>query len=149
MNDLSQRQCTHKTTHHQADNKKSIGDFYEQRARAWAEHSGLELVACNFYAPRLGEIDIIAKQSNTDRFGRTIQTLIFIEVRSRKLGQFTNSIESITPAKQRKIIQTAQYFVAQNPQFEQYDCRFDVIAFDHQEGIENAQWVQAAFLTQW
>lgn len=131
-----------------AKSKKAIGDEYEQRARAWVEQSGLTVIACNFHAPKMGEIDIIATQMDADKMGRVIQTLVFIEVRSRRLGQFASSTESITLAKQRKIIQAAQYFVMQNPQFERYDCRFDVIAFDRQGDDEHAEWIQAAFLAQ-
>lgn len=126
-----------------------IGDYYETLAVHQVLADGLTIVACNYHAPRLGEIDIIATQAHTDRLGRVLQTLVFIEVRARKLGKFANGVQSITPAKQRKIIRAAQHFVQHYPEFTNHDCRFDVMVFDH-DGVESAkaQWLRAAFLVE-
>lgn len=126
-----------------------IGDYYEALAVHQVLADGLTIVACNYHAPRLGEIDIIATQTHTDRLGRVLQTLVFIEVRARKLGKFANGVQSITPAKQRKIIRAAQHFVQHYPEFTNHDCRFDVMVFDH-DGVESAkaQWLRAAFLVE-
>lgn len=126
-----------------------IGDYYETLAVRQVLADGLTIVACNYHASRLGEIDIIATQTHTDRLGRVLQTLVFIEVRARKRGQFASGVQSITPAKQRKIIQAAQHFVQHHPEFANHDCRFDVMVFDHDGvGAVQAQWLRAAFLVE-
>lgn len=131
---------------------KRIGDVYETHACQMVQAKGLEIIARNYHAARLGEIDIIATEYRTDRAGRTIKTLVFIEVRARRHGRqvYALGAESITPTKQRKIIQAAQHFMQQHEQFADFDCRFDVIVFDeftkHSYAHHDGEWIQAAFL---
>lgn len=127
---------------------KAIGDFYENLAVAWVLIKGLKVVARNFHVSKVGEIDIIAEHEQMTVTGKQRQTLIFIEVRARKQGQFASSLESITPAKQRRIIQAAGHFLQQHPQFAHHDCRFDVIAFDGGAEDDTRQWIEAAFLAE-
>jgi putative endonuclease len=114
-----------------------------QQAEDWAldflRRQGFTLVAQNFHS-RLGEIDLIMSKD---------QLLIFCEVRTRKSSSFGGAAASVTPAKQRKISQTANQFIQSFPQFESYECRFDVIAIDlagkNAAQQQNVDWLEGAF----
>lgn len=125
---------------------KSIGDFYENQAVQWVLSENLTIVARNYNVPKIGEIDIIAQSVKTLPNGKAYKTLIFIEVRARKRGRFATSVQSITPAKQRKITQAAMKFVQDFDKFGEYDCRFDVMAFDYDDIGVSRQWIKSAFL---
>ena len=68
--------------------------------------------------------------------------LVFVEVRLRSHRQFANAAESVTPAKQRKIIKTAQLYLQQHQLTDKINCRFDVIAFGDNTDPE---WIKDAF----
>lgn len=102
---------------------KQIGDLAEQRALNYLLQHGLSLVHANFYS-RFGEIDLIMR----DREG-----YIFVEVKQRKAG-LNHAIESITPAKQRKLVKTAQYFLLQLGR--DVNCRFDAVVIGADNEIE-------------
>lgn len=80
--------------------------------------------------------------------------MVFIEVRQRKRSGFGDAALSITASKQRKVIKTAKYFLQQHPEYAQYDCRFDVIAYNtstkmssKEQLVDNQpEWLQGAFV---
>lgn len=105
----------------------------EQQALEQLQHAGLKLISKNFSCP-CGEIDLIM-QDRTE--------IVFIEVRYRKNKQFGGAEASITPSKQRKIRQTAAWFLNQQPHYQNYPCRFDIIALHQGETCGN--WIKQAF----
>jgi putative endonuclease len=105
------------------------GNDAEERAAAYLAERGLAILARNFRT-RLGEIDLVARDG---------ETLVFVEVRLRRPGPFGGALESITPAKQRRIRAAAQQYLqrlGREPR-----CRFDVVALDGDE----TKWLRAAF----
>lgn len=66
-------------------------------------------------------------------------TLVFVEVRQRASARFGGAAASVGPAKQRRIIFAARWFLARLPQ--PPACRFDVVAL---EG-PRIEWIRAAF----
>ncbi len=109
------------------------GHAIERLAEDWLTQQGLTLVERNFTL-RGGEIDLIMWQGNV---------LVFVEVRYRHSSDHGSGAESITAAKRRKLLRTAEYYLQQTfgnrPPF----CRLDVlsgsgdpICFD---------WIQNAF----
>lgn len=90
---------------------------------------GLHILARNFRC-RLGEIDLIAQEGDC---------LVFVEVRARQGSHFGGAGASITPAKQRRLLATAGYYLAGLPH--QPHCRFDAVLI---EG-EHIEWLQSAF----
>jgi putative endonuclease len=108
------------------------GNAAETRALSYLENRGLRLLQRN-YRSRGGEIDLIMQQDDT---------LVFVEVRYRKSSLFGSAAESVTRAKQRKLISTASQFL----QTRGLDtpCRFDVVGISgpHQTEIE---WIRNAF----
>ena len=107
------------------------GHQAEQQALLYLQEQGLELLYQNYYC-RYGEIDLIMRDK---------QTLVFIEVRYRKNNAFGGALASISQSKQRKIIATAAFFLAE--QQNEYHCRFDAVAID--DSATSPQWFQGAF----
>jgi putative endonuclease len=100
---------------------------------------GLRILQRN-YRQRYGEIDIIAWDG---------ATLAFIEIRSRQERDPNEALASVTPAKQRRIIHTAQRFLSQHPQLAALSQRFDILAIAQQRDASLAfLWQKAAFSSQ-
>jgi len=109
----------------------STGVIAEKKALTYLVDQGLTLLHQNYYC-RFGEIDLIMLDQDT---------LVFIEVRYRKNGNFGGALASINQTKQRKIIKTAQHYLTQLSS-EPY-CRFDAIALNDTE--LTPLWVKDAF----
>ena len=87
------------------------------------------------YRTKLGEIDIIAKDK---------KTIVFVEVKTRKSGQFGNPKGAVTPAKQRKISMVAlEYLKTMN----RHDtkARFDVVAVMANRDTPQIEIIKNAF----
>ncbi|MBT5471874.1 MAG: YraN family protein [Nitrospina sp.] len=109
------------------EKRLKLGREGEDAAVAFLKDKGYRIIQKNFRS-KLGEIDIIAQQK---------ETVIFIEVKSRASHQFGHPFNAITPAKQGKIIQVAQSFLAKhrlmgNP------ARFDVVGLTIDPGNAKA-----------
>ncbi|MCD7825747.1 MAG: YraN family protein, partial [Clostridiaceae bacterium] len=67
------------------------------------------------------------------------ESLVFVEVKYRKNGGMGDVLETVTPAKQRRIIRTARQYLYKN-RLVDIPCRFDVIGFSGEalHYIENA-----------
>ena len=111
----------------------SAGKLAEFLACGLLKTKGYKIVARNYKTGKgthAGEIDIIAKKDNL---------LVFVEVKKRKTLE--NAAYAISETQKSRIKKGAEAFLALNPQFENYDMRFDaiLIAFplDFQH-IENA-----------
>lgn len=115
------------TTHAQQQGKMA-----EQKALNYLQAQGLTLITHNFHCRR-GEIDLIFITDNT---------LIFVEVRLRR-HTLVSAAESITPQKQQRIVQCAQYFLTQHPHYQHCNLRFDVVLFDAIHS--KPQWITGAF----
>ena len=117
--------------------KQRQGSYFEQQACAVLQQQGLALLAQNWYQPKIGELDLVMLEA-----GKAWSTLVFIEVRQRLRSGFGDAALSVTAAKQRKIIKTAQYFLLQYPEYAHYDCRFDVIAYNVDKPANKATLVK-------
>ena len=101
------------------------GSYFEQLACDYLQQQGLQLVAKNWQQPKVGELDLVMIEA-----GVAWSTLVFVEVRQRQRSSFGDAALSVTPSKQRKIIKVAHYFLQQHPEYADYDCRFDVVAYN-------------------
>jgi putative endonuclease len=116
--------------------RQAIGRQTEQLALDYLGHRGLRLLERNFRC-RYGEIDLIMLDNIV---------VVFVEVRFRQCGRFASAAASIDGRKQRKLCQTAGYFLARYPQFHASPVRFDVVAFDGPSQQEfTLQWLPDAF----
>lgn len=122
------------------------GADFEQRACQFLTAQNLTIITTNYFAHHIGEIDIIALHDIVQKDGNCRPTLVFVEVKARKVSQYATALESVTPTKQRKIIKTAEHFLQLHPDYANYECRFDVIGFkiDERQTI-GIDWVQGAF----
>lgn len=102
----------------------------EQVAAQYLQKNGLRLVQSNFRC-RFGEIDLILRDG---------ETLIFAEVRQRSRGDFGGAAASIDANKQRRLILTAQQYLASLPRIP--PCRFDAVLLD---AADNVEWIKSAF----
>ncbi len=102
--------------------RSDLGRLGEDLAAERLRQDGYRILARNYRNP-FGEIDIIAQDG---------QTLCFIEVRTRTETWHGHPFDSISPAKQRKIIRAARGYLAQQDT-EDVDARFDVVAVTPQD----------------
>ena len=106
---------------------KLFGDKSETLATSFLEQKGFVILERNFFAKKLGEIDIVAKREDA---------LHFIEVKSGKSNSF-DPVYNITPAKLKKVINSAYYYM----KTKRLDMIFSVDALiirgDEIEFIEN------------
>jgi len=116
-------------------NKRAIGMQAEEQACQYLEKQGYHLRIRNFQC-KFGEIDLIMDSPDNE--------IVFVEVRYRQHSHFGGAIASITSAKQRKIIQTAEYYL-QKYGLHHKSCRFDVVTFDTIQQQTNLQWITNAF----
>ncbi|MEB3753733.1 YraN family protein [Acinetobacter sp. MD2(2019)] len=135
----------------QQDKKHSrserLGRWAEQRAAAYLQQHGFDLLHKNFHS-RFGEIDLIMRREHE---------LIFVEVKARSNAQFGQALEMITPAKQQKMIKTALCFLDVYPDYQQYNCRFDAVCIQFKQQIAKSiqqdfsqlaydlDWIESAF----
>ncbi len=113
------------------DTTKTIGDAAEDRALAHLQANGHTLITRNFRC-KCGEIDLIVNDNDT---------LVFVEVRYRKRDDYGSALESVTASKQKKIQNSAQYYLQTKSLGESQAIRFDVVAISP----NNIQWIQHAF----
>ncbi len=129
--------------------KQRQGSRFEQQACKYLQAQGLRLVAQNWQQPKVGELDLVMIET-----GSAWPTLVFIEVRQRKPSNYGDAALSVTASKQRKVIKTAQCLLQQYPEYADYDCRFDVIAYNtmsksnsRNEPLDHQpEWIQNAFI---
>ncbi|MEG1801170.1 MAG: YraN family protein [Oscillospiraceae bacterium] len=93
---------------------KQIGDLGEKLVVKYYKRKWYKLL-CTNYTTRFGEIDVIVKKGNT---------IVFIEVKTRKNADFMLAKEAVTPSKQNKIRTTAELFL------QSYDLPDAFVRFD-------------------
>ena len=84
----------------------------------------------------MGEIDIIAEQGGV---------VVFIEVKARVGHQYGHRFNAVTPAKQQKIMQVAQSFLAKHRLLEK-PTRFDMVGLTADpEGTFRIEFLENTF----
>jgi putative endonuclease len=112
---------------------------------AWAEdlalrhlaRAGLTLVARN-YRCRRGEVDLVMREG---------ETLVFVEVRQRRVGDYGDGAESVDWRKRHRLVATAAYYLHTHPPAARAPCRFDVVAVSGRSGAGDVRWIRDAFQT--
>jgi len=121
------------------DPRRALGDLGERLAEQHLLAKGYVIRERNFRI-REGEIDLIAENNGT---------LVFVEVRARRGSRMGTAIESLTPAKQRRLVALAEAYGQLHEDLPN-DQRIDVIALDLSVGgqllsvehIEGAVWAE-------
>ncbi len=116
--------------------RRALGRIGEAAARAYLERRGLRILAANFTCAA-GEVDLI---------GRDRDTVVFIEVKTRKSDAFGPPQLAVHQRKQQQIVRAAQWFLAER-RLPEVACRFDVLAVTYSEGEAGPRidWLQDAF----
>ena len=99
--------------------KRKTGAEYEQKAGAYLEGQGYEILEYN-YRCRTGEIDIVARDG---------EYLVFCEVKYRADARTGHPAEAVDARKQRRISKCALYYLTRHGLADQA-CRFDVVSFE-------------------
>lgn len=130
----------------------TYGAQAEQLAQHWLQKQGLSFVTKN-YRCRRGEIDLIMLED---------ATLIFVEVRYRKHGQYGDGAESVDYRKQQKLVYSAEHYIqnklsSQRKLAHVENFRFDVVAATNSTACKGASngasttapfeftWIKSAF----
>ena len=95
------------------------GHAGEQTACDYLRKKGYRLIAQNVRAKNgigANELDLIMMDK---------KTLVFIEVKKRT--NLSDASEAITPRIQKRLYKAAELFLSQNPEYNETDCRFDVV----------------------
>lgn len=113
--------CATLRTATMTDQRRSTGQRGEAIAANYLRQRGYGIIATNWRCPE-GELDIVALDGST---------LVFVEVRTRRGGAAGQAEESVTRAKQRRLIVLAEAYLqrledAQQPWKGAY--RIDVVA---------------------
>ena len=106
---------------------KLFGDQSETLATQFLEQEGFVILERNYFARKLGEIDIIAQKD---------EVLHFIEVKSGKSETF-DPVYNITPAKLRKVINSAHYYMKTKGLDTSFSVDALIVRGDEVEFIEN------------
>ena len=99
--------------------RRRFGDWGEEYARRFLEGRGYSILETN-YRGKYGEIDLIAREG---------ECLVFVEVKSRRTGAFGRPEESVTEAKQQKLVQAALEYM-QSKEMEEGEWRIDGVGIE-------------------
>ena len=112
-----------------------VGHQAESLACDYLQQRGLTLLTRNYLAP-CGELDLIMQDHDH---------MVFVEVRFRRNHRYGSGADSVTAAKQDKLIKTALYYLQQHPKRAKHPVRFDVISISAAEGQMDVEWIKDAF----
>ncbi len=96
-------------------NNRKFGKAGEDLACRYLEKNGYTILERNKHYSRFCELDIIAKHKNT---------IVFIEVKTRKTDNFGTPFEAVTKTKYENIKKGVQFYLSEN---KVKDYRIDVI----------------------
>ncbi|MBI5379773.1 MAG: YraN family protein [Nitrospirae bacterium] len=114
--------------------RRIIGRRGEDRAAQYLRRRGYRILARNWRC-RLGEIDLIALDGNT---------LVFVEVKTRRGETFGPPELAVTPRKQRQLTKAALSFIMSR-KLGHLPGRFDVVAIRQTAQGEEITYLPGAF----
>ncbi len=104
---------------------KNKGDYFESKAVDFLIESGFVIVEQNYYAKKLGEIDIIATKDNVYHF---------VEVKS---GDSFEAVYNITPQKLYKLYRSIDLYIKHKNLDVAYCIDAIIFAGEELEYLEN------------
>ena len=115
--------------------RRDVGILGEKLARDFLEKRGYQILQTNYRCPE-GEIDIVASHKDS---------LVFVEVRTKKSLEFGTPEESITPAKMEKLRAVAARYQQTHDNLPD-SWRIDVVAIelDHRDRISRIEIIENA-----
>jgi putative endonuclease len=115
------------------DRRKQIGRQGEEIAVSYLANKGYKIIQRNWRC-QAGELDIIVEDGNS---------LVFVEVRTRRGNRFGTPEESITPAKQARLIELAETYL-QETSTTRRAWRIDVVAVQLGSGLPQVNHLENA-----
>lgn len=112
-----------------------LGQGGEALAVRHLKRKGYKILEHNFRTPR-GEIDIVARHRDT---------LVFVEVKTRRSVSFGNPKWALTQAKRRKISQVALEYMLKTRGTTNIKSRFDVVTIQHTADQPTIEVIANAF----
>jgi putative endonuclease len=123
------------TTIDQVSENKSVGKYGEDIAIAYLKAKKYAVIDRN-YRCKCGELDIIAKDG---------KTIVFVEVKTRRVLSYGPPQLSVTEFKQRQISKAALVYLAAK-RINDVAARFDVIAiYLHCQQVPRIDHIKNAF----
>ncbi|MEO0231718.1 MAG: YraN family protein [candidate division WOR-3 bacterium] len=116
-------------------NKKEKGKFFQQIAEEYLKRKKYKIIDRNFLWKK-GEIDIIAERDNK---------IIFIEVRGKE-SEDIKGYETVNLEKQKRIIETAKFYLESKNLYGKKDVRFDVISINLKDEEIELEHFENAFM---
>lgn len=102
-----------------SSSRKHLGQWGESVAAHHLEAQGYEIVRRNWRCAR-GEIDLVIRAG---------EVLVFVEVKTRRGRALGTPEEGVTPAKGRKLLEVAQFYLWQH-ELDDVEWRVDVVAVE-------------------
>lgn len=99
-----------------SDPRHELGERGEALAQRFLKRRGLKTVARRFSTP-IGELDLVMRDGDT---------VVFVEVKTRRDRTYADPEDAITTAKVRRLMRAVRWFLHQK-RWEERPCRFDVV----------------------
>lgn len=112
---------------------KPIGTEGEDIAAGYLKSKGYNILQRNYKTP-YGEADIVAKDNDT---------VVFVEVKTRKNKSFGQPFEAVDFRKQERLKRIALFFLKNSKS--QLKIRFDVMSITTQDGTYQIEHIREAF----
>jgi len=118
------------------ETRRALGQRGEAIARAYLERRGVRILAAN-YTCAAGEIDLVGLERDA---------IVFFEVKTRTSTAFGPGHAAVDHRKQRQIVRTAEWFLAER-RLAEIACRFDVLAVTlvKDANLPRVDWIRDAF----
>jgi len=102
------------------DDRKPLGDFGERVAAAHLEAKGYAILGRNFRVAE-AELDLVARDGDT---------LVFVEVRTRRGGVAGAAALSVNARKAQQLQRAAAWYIEEHPQHSDDPMRIDVVTVE-------------------
>lgn len=106
-------------------NTTNKGKYFETKAVDFLQSNGFKIIEQNYYAKKLGEIDIIAQKDSVYHF---------VEVKS---GESFEAVYNITPQKLYKLYRAIDYYLKEKKLDVAYCIDAIIFAKEELEYLEN------------
>ena len=113
---------------------RTVGALGEEKSCAYLESQGFSIIARN-WRTRRGEIDIIAQKQDL---------LVFAEVKTLPSGDPETLSHELDERKQKRIVETAKFFLLNHRKYSNDTIRFDVLVVD-MPGLSEVYHIEDAF----
>lgn len=104
----------------QSTDRKPLGDFGERLAAVHLEAKGYRIIDRKFRVVE-AEIDLVARDGDT---------LVFVEVRTRRGGAAGMAALSVNAAKAKQLLRAAGWYIEQHPELADDPMRIDVVTVE-------------------